>query len=252
MRDNYVGDVGDFYKYGLLRGLAKGQKLGVVWYLYPDPCKETDGLHLDFLSEKLRPKFEPCDPELYAKLQALVAENGRSVHEVERRAILPANTCFYTTPLSFSGQKKGTKEAIEDRKKYREQWLKGALDATKECDLVFFDPDNGLETKSVAFHQDKGAKFTFYRELLPFWQRGQSLVIYQHKNLHETAAAQIQNRIMELSHFLPEAQIEHIYFSSYGGRIFFVVYREKDSNLKEILFRLSSFWHRHIKAIKTP
>lgn len=231
MRDNYVGDVGDFYKYSLLRKLTghtdpsvSKRRLGVVWYLYPDPCKETDGLHLDYLSEKKRDKFRPTDPELYDALAQLVQDGARSVQEVQRRAILPPDTCFYATPLSFAEQKKGTREAIDQRIRYREQWLQGALDATKDCDIVFFDPDNGLEVKSTAFHQDKGAKFTFYRELLPFWERGQSLVIYQHKNMHETPEKQIQGRIEELQTNLPNANLINSFkYPAYGGRIFFLI-----------------------------
>ena len=37
MQDCYVGDVGDFVKYGLLRALSDGKRLGVAWYLRTDP-----------------------------------------------------------------------------------------------------------------------------------------------------------------------------------------------------------------------
>ena len=44
MQDRYVGDVGDFGKYGLLRALCGGDlTLGVVWYLYPDEEANNDG-----------------------------------------------------------------------------------------------------------------------------------------------------------------------------------------------------------------
>ena len=37
MQDRYVGDIGDFGKYGLLRALCgRDLYLGVVWYLIPD------------------------------------------------------------------------------------------------------------------------------------------------------------------------------------------------------------------------
>ena len=43
MQDRFVGDIGDFGKYGLLRTLAgiepkaePGYRLGVVWYLRPE------------------------------------------------------------------------------------------------------------------------------------------------------------------------------------------------------------------------
>ena len=49
MQDQYVGDIGDFGKYGLLRHLTgmRGDaapedalRLGVVWYLFPDGGKQ--------------------------------------------------------------------------------------------------------------------------------------------------------------------------------------------------------------------
>ena len=44
VQDRYVGDVGDFGKYGLLRALCGGDlTLGVVWYLYPDEEANNDG-----------------------------------------------------------------------------------------------------------------------------------------------------------------------------------------------------------------
>ena len=47
MQDCYVGDVGDFVKYGLLRALSDGKRLGVAWYLRTDPdtTKADDGSH---------------------------------------------------------------------------------------------------------------------------------------------------------------------------------------------------------------
>lgn len=40
MQDRYVGDIGDFGKYGLLRALcAHDLSLGVVWYLVPDESR---------------------------------------------------------------------------------------------------------------------------------------------------------------------------------------------------------------------
>ena len=33
MQDRYTGDIGDFAKYGLLRALEAGHRLGVAWYL---------------------------------------------------------------------------------------------------------------------------------------------------------------------------------------------------------------------------
>ncbi len=129
-------------------------------------------------------------------------------------------------PLMLSHLPKGNSAAIDTRLRHRREWLKGALKATKDCDLVFFDPDNGLEVKSTKAHHDKGPKFVFYDELLPFWQRGQSLVIYQHKNMHEKAETQIENRKRELRERLGyTGEVEAYYYPKFGGRIFFVIRR---------------------------
>lgn len=256
MRNNYVGDVGDFYKYGLLRYLAgqtaddssESLKLGVVWYLYVEPCRETDGLHLDYLNAKLQNKFRHYDPALYDSLNALITKNNRSVQEVQSQELLPVGTDYFAEPLSFSGMPKGTPTAINKRLEYRSEWLHRAMEVTEHAEIIFADPDNGLEIPSTAKHHDKGAKFCFYDELQEFWKRGQSLIIYQHKNLHQTADAQIKTRIAELAKYLPDAQIEHLYFPSYGGRIFFIASQPKHSAI--ISQRLKGFkqrWHNHIK-----
>ena len=55
MKDQYVGDIGDFGKYGLLRFMRdQGVSIGVNWYLTPNDAR-TDGCHLEYLdSEAMR------------------------------------------------------------------------------------------------------------------------------------------------------------------------------------------------------
>lgn len=250
MRDNYVGDVGDYYKYGLLRALCGDTlKLGVAWYLYTDPCNPTDGRHLQYLTAQKRDSYRPCDPALYDKLGQLVAENARSVVEIRRRCILPADTLFHEVPLSLSSLPKGNAAAMQKRLDQRRQWLNGALVATAAADIVFFDPDNGLQVESVPQHHDRGPKFTFYDELLPFWQRGQSLVIYQHKNRQGTAQAQMQNRLEELRHHLgPAAFATAIYFPAWGGRFFLIYGQEKHrETLENRCQQFRQVWREHLK-----
>ena len=74
MQNRYVGDVGDFAKYALLRRLAgtspeQSIRLGVVWCLYPDESHNADGRHISYLS---RPGFAPLDLDLISALQKLL------------------------------------------------------------------------------------------------------------------------------------------------------------------------------------
>ena len=49
MKNQYVGDIGDYGKYGLLRFLAgRGIKIGVNWYLTKDD-ESSDGKFTDYL-----------------------------------------------------------------------------------------------------------------------------------------------------------------------------------------------------------
>ena len=54
MKNQYVGDIGDYGKYGLLRFLAgQGIKIGVNWYLTDDDDDESaDGKFTYYLDRK--------------------------------------------------------------------------------------------------------------------------------------------------------------------------------------------------------
>lgn len=244
MRDNYVGDIGDYVKYGLLRSLSAntGMRLGVVWYLYPDPCKETDGRHLDYLNTTKEHLYRNCDSQLYDKLRTLIADNDRNVTAVSRRKLLLEDTLFFDAPLSLSRLPKGTKQAILLREQERQQWFAKALAVTEAADLIFLDPDNGLEVRSTAYHQDKGPKFAFYSEVKKFWNRGQSLVIYQHAT-REGIQQQIQNRSAELRKHLKTEAIYAIYLPSYSGRIFFIVPQSKSATqIQQATYEFIKHW----------
>ena len=51
MQNRYTGDIGDYVKYGLLRTLSDGQRLGMAWYLFPDEDHDRDGHHGDYLHD---------------------------------------------------------------------------------------------------------------------------------------------------------------------------------------------------------
>ncbi len=232
MRDNYVGDLGDFYKYKLLRSLCgmteqKGvtkRKLGVVWYLNTDSCKLSDGKHLSYLEKES--EYHPQDPELFDKLKELIDDNVRTVTEIPKRGILPPDTVFFEEPLSLSHLPKGNPATTKQRLAHRQEWLKRVLAATKDCDIVFFDPDNGMEIKSVLKHRDKGPKFVFYDELLSFWNRGQSLVIYQHRTRQKKVEKQISERKEKLKNLGGNNALNSVkvhYYPNGSGRFFFII-----------------------------
>lgn len=169
MQDRYVGDIGDFGKYGLLRALSGTSEsgiyfsLGVVWYLVKPGHSESqnnDGKLTDYLDDSPdRECYKECDPSLYDTLKRLVSSDNRNVFAVRQSGILHDETAFYE-PILFNHN--------------RQEWLAGALKVTSEEELIFVDPDNGVQKDS------KSNKHTTVAELRHFIERGQSLVIYQH------------------------------------------------------------------------
>jgi diadenosine tetraphosphate (Ap4A) HIT family hydrolase len=135
MQDRYVGDIGDFVKYGLLRALSPDLKLGVAWYLFPDEKESRDGKHLDYLGDPNR--WRPRDPELFDEMKRIVTKGQRSVAAVENSELFEG-VKFYTKVQSSDLRN------LAQRKAWRSGWFSDLLQELKNCDLVFADPDNGL------------------------------------------------------------------------------------------------------------
>lgn len=140
MQDRYVGDIGDFAKYSLLRALSSGYTFGVSWYLFPDEGN-NDGRHTGYLHAP--EKWCRRDEKVFKVLKDIVCNNKRGVSEIEERGLLP-NTVFYGSRLDFLGC------SNSDREEWRKRWFERSLVRLKDCNLIFADPDNGLR-KTEAF-----------------------------------------------------------------------------------------------------
>jgi hypothetical protein len=191
MQDRYTGDVGDYGKYGLLRMLCRPDEdpalcLGVVWYLVPCESHNADGKHTSYLQQGT---LRRCDPELFDSLKTLfldsagyMREDARKVAAIEKSAILPPGTQFFSEPLAY---KHGT--SVTDRLSIRNKWLQGALATTQAADVVFFDPDNGIECKRSRTSKF-GPKYAYWDDVHAFLRRGQSIVLYHHMYRQESCA----------------------------------------------------------------
>ena len=229
MQDQYVGDVGDFGKYGLLRhltGMREDPKpidplrLGVVWYLFPDESDKPDGKFTDYLcnpSAKHK-KLRECDPELFDDLYKIVIEKkDRRVVRVQESGILAENTAYYERCLSYE-----LGESPSSKKPRREAWIKGALEATAKANVVFVDPDNGIASEKVTPWHKKGPKYVFMEDLCQFTKRGQSLVIYHHLGRHRKAPEQIKDGAERLQESL-DLPVWALRYRRGTARVYFIV-----------------------------
>ncbi|MGI5823467.1 MAG: hypothetical protein ACOX6Z_05935, partial [Dethiobacteria bacterium] len=246
MQNRYTGDVGDYGKYGLLRCLAapvptseRMPRLGVNWYLVPDETDNRDGTYTGYLASDKEPLFRPCDPGLYDRLQVIIRENLRSVQQITAGKILPAGTKFYAETLSYS-HLKNKKDA---RLAHRSRWVQRGLKQLKNCDLVFFDPDNGLGVPSCPRHYKQGIKYAFYDELVDYFKRGQSLIIYNHRDRKPMPL--YLERFRKIKKYFPQVStIFYLRFTSYSVRDYVFVPQPDHINLlkEKIEIMLSGPW----------
>jgi len=89
----------------------------------------------------------------------------------------------------------------------RTDWFQTAFEATAECDLVFLDPDNGIECANLRPTQGKSRKYVFRCEVGKLIKPGQSVVVYHHTGrLGGTAKQQTQWHLQQL---LDEPSLAH-------------------------------------------
>jgi len=71
-------------------------------------------------------------------------------------------------------------DEVPDSRKARMQWQATMQSKAKEADLVFFDPDNGIEVKSKPAGRKDSSKYLLWKELTEVWRNGSSILVYQH------------------------------------------------------------------------
>ena len=169
MKNQYFGDINDYRKYGLLRAmLGQSVTTTICWMLTPDGGS-SDGRQLAYLHEPER--WRRFDPPLYDCLQRMIFDaslrrRSRNLRGFQRRGIL-RGAGFYDAILG---------DDQRDRQQYFEKlWRKA-----QGTDLVFYDPDNGLEIKSVPRGRKRSSKYLYWDEVVESAGRGHSVLIYQH------------------------------------------------------------------------
>lgn len=168
MKNQYVGDIGDYGKYGLLRFLSnKGKiKIGINWYLTENDGT-NDGKIRKYVEDDREKGEKRYDRILFEKLKPIAKKDKdeRSIQDVELNDIIPGAT-FYNEPLRM-------------KKEDRDKWHAKALDKLRTAKLIFADPDNG--TLIEDYYGPNSEKYAFIRELRKYYDRGQDVVYYCHK-----------------------------------------------------------------------
>jgi hypothetical protein len=166
MKNQYFGEINDYLKYRLLRRLTGYGEVttAVCWMLTPDDDR-ADGRFIEYLKRPER--WQHYDPELFDVLRELVVARGaRDVALAGEANLLPAAR-FYAETLS---------DDAESRARYFEDLWRVA----RGCDLIFFDPDNGIEARSKPCGRKGSSKYLYWKELVSAYSEGYSVLVYQH------------------------------------------------------------------------
>lgn len=190
MKEQYVGDINDYRKYALLRALAGGgTQIGVCWMLTP-PDGRPDGNKVAYLNQ---PAYERFDPPLFALLkQVKDAPDGRRLVLIEESGIIPG--AVYVNAI------------VPDKLPERQAWFTAALTTLQGCELIFFDPDNGLDVASKRKGQLNSSKYLYRDEVAATYRAGHSVLIYQHFPREERQAF-IERIAADLHALTPGSQV---------------------------------------------
>jgi len=191
MKNQYVGDIGDYGKYGLLRFLASyGIKIGVNWFLTENDGS-TDGKFTTYLKN---PADRVYDPELFDALQNIADHPDKTVKMIKQAGIIP-DAEFFGEMLKSSSLK------ADAREWNRRLWFNNSTLMLGNAELIFADPDNGISYRKKAKTKDS-EKFILPEDVAEYYNSGRNVVYYCHKGRRkqeawEQAKAEIRNHIRD-------------------------------------------------------
>ena len=178
MKNQYVADINDYKKYLLIDDLSHYyESVDVCWMLTENDGRR-DGRKVSYLfNEEKR-----HDRKIYDYLKNLVITGIRDVMAIEGGEILSV------------------------RKYYK---LLSAIDLNDMPELLFLDPDNGIEVKSIPYGKAHSERYIYYCDMKKFIDKGSDLLIYQHYprvnhgEYHQKRTSEIINKLgdVQVIHF---------------------------------------------------
>ncbi|MBI5154156.1 hypothetical protein HZA57_02880 [Candidatus Poribacteria bacterium] len=169
MKDQYFGDVNDYRKYGLLRALSSTglSSMALAW-LRTEVEGNSDGGSRTYVKKPAQ--YRSFDPELFDFLarEDGQARGARSVSRISDSGLL-------SHAISYD-------RILTDDASARETYFSVLWNAAAHSELIFFDPDKGIETDSAIpkIGNKESSSYIYWSELTEAWRRGHSLLVYQH------------------------------------------------------------------------
>jgi hypothetical protein len=127
--------------------------------------KGTDGGRISYIKDSKT--WRKYDPLIYDSMrQHLINEGKRDVSCLTEMGLFHSSE-FYMDPL---------KDDIDRRKQYFDT----LFSKHRGMELFFFDPDNGIEIKSIKKGRKNSSKYLYWDEVTTAFDLGSAVMIYQH------------------------------------------------------------------------
>ena len=227
MQDNYVGDVGDYGKYGLLRMIcSEGLSLSVNWYrvIPPQISKQDDGKYISYLT--MPQAYKDYDPTLFDSLHRIVCEQkDRRIEKIEQENLFSAQ--YFSDEINVD----------------RTAWHQKALQQTAGTNTVFLDPDNGLETYNMFQKGGVTEKHVKWSELKDYYARGQNVILYQHRPQMTKKEICIAGILRFQKEYLKADFVMLLEFPKYTNRFYFIfLHKEFQPEFQKICDLMIQKW----------
>jgi hypothetical protein len=159
MKDRCVGNVDDFGKLALLQDLVEGRRLAVCWYMNG---QQNEAAHQDRSFAYLRrpDDFRHLAPKVFDTLREIVDGTPPYCRRIRTLEALLDGSVFHG-------------REVPRRASSRAIWSKQLIESVGEADLVFLDPDNGIQGKRLT------PKHVALFEISALRRPGRALVIAQ-------------------------------------------------------------------------
>ena len=169
MKNQYVGDINDYRKYGLIDVISKvfSKKILFVWMLTHD--ENNDGNKIEYLNKPH--KYRQYNEILFDELKTIVANRRKNDNLDNIIAIENSN---------FLKEYKFFHDFIEDDEKSRSEYFEKVYELATKFDTIFFDPDNGIEVPSCKYGNRRSSKYIYWREIERVYNSNKNILIYQH------------------------------------------------------------------------
>jgi hypothetical protein len=235
VRNEFFGDINDYRKYGLLRTLSGSKKdsVAVCWMLRPNEDRPTK---VEYLCRDKTWRHRTSwhfDERLFDALhQAVCVDGERNVARAAHADILSPEVFGF-----YEGE-------LEDGIKSRKEYFEGLLARFKGSDLLFFDPDNGLEVKSVRAGSKGSSKYLYIDELSRAFAELHSILVFQF--FRQIAPQVVINRRTE--GIFSRLQVDEIASFETPSVIFFLIPQPGQlSEMKERSDCVRNVWGKQIQ-----